>query len=136
MYVCVCVCMYVCMCVCPSRSKNSEAFFSVRSTHAVPFQIKYIIQKKYINLLGPKTLRQKSYSRYNVFLRNGPHILFYKEISVIRSKKARFLFNEITLSEKNNKYGKTSTQTFEQHCRRYLTKGRIVIQEIISTSPS
>ncbi len=48
-----------------------------------------------------------------VFLRNGPQILSYKKISV-RSKKARFLFNEITL--KNNKCGKTSTHTFEQHC--------------------
>ena len=34
--------------VCPSRSKNSEAIF-YRAKHAVPFQIKYIIQKKYIS---------------------------------------------------------------------------------------
>ena len=46
--------MYVCVYV---RSKNSEAIFQ-RAKHAFPFQIKYIIQKYiYINLLGPKTLR-------------------------------------------------------------------------------
>ena len=37
----------MCVYVCPSRSKK----------HAVSFQIKYIIQKIYINLLGPKILR-------------------------------------------------------------------------------
>ena len=45
------------MCVCPSRSKNSGIFW--RAKHAVPFQIKYIIQKRNINLLGSKTLREK-----------------------------------------------------------------------------
>ena len=49
--------MYVCMYV-RQRSKNSEAI-SKRAKHAASFEIRYIIQKKYSNLLGPK------YSVYN-----------------------------------------------------------------------
>ena len=42
----------------PSRSKNSEAI-SKRAKHAASFEIRYIIQKKCSNHLGPK------YSVYN-----------------------------------------------------------------------
>ena len=53
--------MYMCMYVCPSRPNNSEAIFrsnflSVRSTQ-FPFKLNILFIKKYINLLGPKTLR-------------------------------------------------------------------------------
>ena len=42
--------------MCMYAQKIAKLFFE-RAKHAVPFQIKYIIQKIYINLLGPKTLR-------------------------------------------------------------------------------
>jgi hypothetical protein len=47
MYVCMYVCMYV-----RHAQKIAKLFFSVRNTQ-FPFEN----QKKYINLLGPKTLR-------------------------------------------------------------------------------
>ena len=61
--------------ICPNlvcmRPKNSEAIFcngeraSERAKHAVSFQIiKYIIRKKYNNLLGPKILRIGSQEVY------------------------------------------------------------------------
>ena len=47
-YVCVCVCMYV-----RHAQKIAKLFFE-RAKHAVPFQIKYIIQKKIYQPLGPQ----------------------------------------------------------------------------------
>ena len=48
----------VCMCVCMSVTlkKIAKLFFSVRSTQ-FPFKLNILFIKKYINLLGPKTLR-------------------------------------------------------------------------------
>ena len=53
------VCMYVCMCVCVyvrHAQKIAKLFFSVRSTQ-FSFKLNILFQKKYSNLLGPKTLR-------------------------------------------------------------------------------
>jgi hypothetical protein len=51
--VCMCVCMYV-----RHAQKIAKLFFSVRSTQ-FPFKLNILFIKKYINLLGPKTLRLK-----------------------------------------------------------------------------
>ena len=51
MYVCVCVCVYV-----RHAQKIAKLFFSVQSTQFL-FKLNILIIKKYINLLGPKTLR-------------------------------------------------------------------------------
>ena len=51
MYVCVYVCMYV-----RHAQKIAKLFFSVRSTQFL-FKLNILFIKKYINLLGPKTLR-------------------------------------------------------------------------------
>ena len=58
MYVCMCVCMYV-----RHAQKIAKLFFE-RAKHAVPFQIKYIIQKKKYQPLGPQNT---PYYRYNIF---------------------------------------------------------------------
>ena len=52
---CVYICMYVCVYV-RHAQKIAKLFFSVRSTQ-FPFKLKILFIKKYINLLGPKTLR-------------------------------------------------------------------------------
>ena len=76
MYVCMRVCVYV-----RHAQKIAKLFFSVRSTQ-FPFKLNILFIKKYINLLGPKTLRYKRYIKIRKFLMKGKTSTFPRKISV------------------------------------------------------
>ncbi len=78
--------MYVCVYV-RHAQKIAELFFSVRSTQFL-FKLNILFIKKYINLLGPKTLRTVTY----VFA-----AVFTKLLESSRSWKV----NDFVMREKN-----------------------------------
>ena len=82
---CVYVCVYVCVYI-RHAQEIAKLFFSVRSTQ-FPFKLIILFIKKYINLLGPKTLRKKKKNYFAKRLRKNVRIQFLEVEMIVLSQR-------------------------------------------------